>query len=208
MSNRLKSAARYWRIYVYRPAIGLLLLTIVVSLHIQGTDGVAIGQSQPMDEMDGMDDSMGGMGMPKGPTVPPVRGYSEGREILFIHTEASDPEVASLLTEMMGGSPVLLVPALSSAPEQLLADVFVFQNGIAGMGPFGFQSDVFDHPPPSPGYRPLRSVNFVRWRDGAGARLLRSAAEVRDAEGKGELEIRRPGIVVNMPLLTWAGGTR
>ncbi len=49
---------------------------------------------------------MGGMTMPaNAPTVPPVTGYSEGQEILFIHTEASDPKIAKILTDMMGGSP-------------------------------------------------------------------------------------------------------
>src|SRR3970040_1318027 len=42
--------------------------------------------------------------------IPPVKAYTEGKEIKFIHTEASDPKVAELLTEMMR-SPVLLVPS-------------------------------------------------------------------------------------------------
>jgi len=40
-----------------------------------------------------------------------VTGYSNGQETLFIHTEASDPKIAKILTDMMGGSPVLVVPA-------------------------------------------------------------------------------------------------
>ena len=44
----------------------------------------------------------GGMEMPKNaPTVPAVFGYSEGQEILFIHTETSDPEIAKILTDVM-----------------------------------------------------------------------------------------------------------
>ncbi len=42
----------------------------------------------------------------------------------------------------------------------------------------------------------------------ARARLLRSAAEVKEAEARGELTIERPGVIVNMPFLTWPGGRR
>lgn len=139
--------------------------------------------------------------------VPPVKGYTEGMEIKFIHTEASDSKVAKLLTEMMG-SPVLVVPELAKAPEPILANVYVFKNGVKGSGPFGFQPDVFDNPPGMDGYRPLRSLNIVTWKNENAARELRSAAEVMTAEKAGEITIERPGVVVNMPLLTWPGGRR
>ncbi|MBI2365082.1 MAG: hypothetical protein HYV01_08775 [Deltaproteobacteria bacterium] len=139
--------------------------------------------------------------------VPPVKAYTEGKEIRFIHTEASDPKVAELLTEMMR-SPVLVVPSLAQAPKEILADVYVFKNGVKGSGPFGFQPDVFDNPPGTDGYRPLRSVLIVTWKHEKAARELRSAAEVKAAERAGEITIDRPGVVVNMPLLTWPGGRR
>lgn len=139
--------------------------------------------------------------------VPPVKGYMEGQEIRFIHTEVSDPKVAELLTSMMG-SPVLLVPSLAQAPQSMVATVYVFKNGIKGEGPFGYQSDVFDNPPGASGYSPLRAVNLVTWKDERLARELKSAAEVKEAEAKGEVTIEQPGVVVNMPLLTWPGGRR
>lgn len=141
------------------------------------------------------------------PAVPLVRGYAEGREILFQHTEVSDPEVAELLTDMMK-SPVLVVPSLAQAPEALLARVWVFRNGVRGDGPFRFQPDVFDAPPGTAGYRPLRAVHLVSWKDERSARLLRSAGEVLAAERGGEVTIERPGVVANMPLVTWPGGKR
>ena len=152
-------------------------------------------------------DGMGAMAQ-GGPGVPPVKGYTEGQEIRFLHTEASDPQVADMLTMMMGGSPVLLVPALAQAPETMLATVYVFANGVRGDGPFGFQPDVFDNPPGTEGYSPLRAVHLVRWLNEQAARELRSAAEVMDAERRGEVRIERPGAVVNMPFLTWPGGQR
>ena len=139
--------------------------------------------------------------------VPPVKGYIEGMEIRFIHTETSDPSVAELLTEMMG-SPVLVVPALAESPERATANVYVFKNGVRGEGPFGFQPDVFDSPPGADGYSPLRTLNLVTWKNDQAARQLRAAAEVKAAAQKGEVTIKRSGVVVNMPLLTWPGGRR
>lgn len=142
-----------------------------------------------------------------GTVVPPVDGYLEGSRIRFIHTEVSDAKVAALLTEMKG-SPVFTVPTLAQAPETMLAEVYVFTNGVAGEGPFKFQPDVFDQPPGAAGYRPLRRLNLVAWKDPARARLLTKAAEVEAARAKGEVTVQQPGVVVNMPLLTWPGGHR
>jgi hypothetical protein len=142
-----------------------------------------------------------------GTVVPPVDGFTEGQRIRFIHTEASDPQVAGLLTKMKG-SPVIVVPELAKVPRELLANVYVFKNGVTGNGPFEFQADVFDYPPGTAGYRPLRMVNLVTWKDQAAARELRSAADVKKAIDAGQLVVEQPGVVVNMPLLTWPGGNR
>ena len=141
------------------------------------------------------------------PAVPNIMGYLEGQEILFQHTEVSDPKVAELLSEMVS-SPVLVVPALAQAPPSLLANVFVFKNGVRGAGPFKYQPDVFDNPPGSEGYRPLRALALVTWKNEQAARVLKSEREVKAAEQAGEVVIERPGVVVNMPLVTWPGGRR
>ena len=141
------------------------------------------------------------------PAVPNITGYVEGQEILFQHTEVSDPKVAELLSEMVS-SPVLVVPALAQAPPSLLANVFVFKNGVRGGGPFKYQPDVFDNPPGSEGYRPLRALALVTWKNEQAARVLKSEREVKAAEQAGEVVIERPGVVVNMPLVTWPGGRR
>jgi hypothetical protein len=106
------------------------------------------------------------------------------------------------------GPQVVLVPSLAQAPKSLLADVYVFTNGVKGGGPFGFQADIFDSVPGDPGYSPLRAVNLVAWKQGASARELRSTEEVKAAESRGEVTVMRPGAVVNMPMLTWPGGHR
>lgn len=155
-------------------------------------------------------DSMSEMGSDRSTNdfAPLVTGFYEGGEVLFIHTEASDPDVAQMLTEMMDGPLVVLVPELGQASESLLANVFVFTNGIEGDGPFGFQSDIFDAVPGDEGYRPLRAVNLVEWRERVEARELRSVSELKAAEDKGEVTISQPGLVVNMPILVWPDGSR
>ncbi len=146
---------------------------------------------------------------PEMPTalLPAGKAYADSKEIYFVHTEASDPGVAELLTNMMN-SPVIYVPTLANIPAESLADVYVFDNGIKGMGPFGFQEDVFDNPPGTEGYTPLRRVNVVTWANPANARLLTSLNEIKVAESAGELTITQPGVVVNMPFVVWDGGKR
>jgi len=154
---------------------------------------------------------MAGMAAIKGPTIPAVAGYSEGQKILFIHTETSDPKIAKILTDMMGGSPVLVVPSLATAPKEMLARVYVFTNGMMGdgpMGPLGGQADIFAHPPGDPGYRPLRSVILVTWQNPMSAKVLKSVAALQKAIDSGAVKIEEAGVVVNMPFLTWPGGTR
>ncbi len=141
------------------------------------------------------------------PGEPSIKGYLEGQEIKFFHTEVSDPKVGRILTDMIS-SPVITVPSLARAPDAMLGQVYVFTNGVKGPGPLKFQSDVFDNPPGTPGYSPLRRIMLVTWEDGSHPRVLRSIAEVKDAGTKGELTIKGSGAVVNIPLLTWPGGHR
>jgi hypothetical protein len=139
--------------------------------------------------------------------LPAGKAYADGKEIYFVHTEVSDADIATLLTTMMN-SPVLEVPALADVPDTALANVYVFDNGLSGMGPLGFQADVFDNPPGSEGYSPLRKLNVVTWVDPANARELKSVADILQAEQAGELTIAQPGVVINMPFVVWDGGKR
>ena len=139
--------------------------------------------------------------------LPAGKAYAEGSEIYFVHTEASDAGVAEKLTNMMK-SPVVHVPSLANVPSESLANVYVFTNGLEGSGPFGFQADVFDNPPGTDGYTPLRSLNVITWAEGSTARELKSVAEVLEAETNGELTIEQPGVVINMPFVVWNGGKR
>jgi len=139
--------------------------------------------------------------------LPAGKAYADGKEIYFVHTEASDAGVAEKLTNMMK-SPVMEVPSLANVPDESLANVYVFTNGVEGSGPFGFQADVFDNPPGTDGYTPLRRLNAATWTDETKARELTSAADVLAAEAAGELTIEQPGVVINMPFVVWDGGKR
>ena len=139
--------------------------------------------------------------------LPAGKAWAEGKEIFFVHTEASDAGVAEKLTNMMK-SPVIFVPALAKVPADVLAQVYVFTNGVKGKGPFGFQSDVFATPPGTDGYSPLRNLNAATWADPTKARELKSVAEVMAAKDAGEITIEQPGVVVNMPFVVWDGGKR
>jgi hypothetical protein len=139
--------------------------------------------------------------------VPAGKAYAEGKEIFFTHTEASDPGIAETLTNMMK-SPVLYVPSLANVPAESLANVYVFENGVAGKGPLGFQPDVFDNPPGTDGYSPLRQIILVTWAEGAEAIEIKAVADILAAEADGQLSTNPTGVVVNMPFIVWDGGKR
>lgn len=149
---------------------------------------------------------MGGQTMNE-PLAPPVKGLYRGKAVIFIHTEASDPQVAAMLTRMMGPK-VLVVPSLGRIPGELLADVYVFTNGVKGAGPFGFQVDVFDSVPGDARYTPLRAVTLVTWQQNATTRILKSIEEIRTASHGGQVTLKPLAAVVNMPILIWPGGQR
>ena len=139
--------------------------------------------------------------------LPADKGYAEGKEIYFTHTEASNEELAEKMSAGMD-SPVLYVPSLASVPENSLANVYAFTNGVKGTSMSGLQPSVFHSPPGTDGYTPLRRLNMVTWTDETQARELKTAVEVLEAAGAGELTIKQPGVVINMPFVVWDGGKR
>jgi hypothetical protein len=81
------------------------------------------------------------------------------------------------------------------APGNALAPIWVVTNGAAG------QRNIVDTVPGRKGYSPLWQVRMVTWNDGVGARLLRSAAQVKAAEAAGDVTIEKTSTVVNCPVL-------
>jgi len=72
----------------------------------------------------------------------------------------------------------------------------------------GFQLDVFTSAPGDADYSPLRTLTIATWADADDASVLRSAEEVEAAIADGRLAVERPGVVLNMPFLSWPGGER
>ncbi len=145
-------------------------------------------------------------------TVPLVEGYYGGEQIFFIHTEISNKDSSDKMTKNMR-YPVKYTPLLAQTPESALAKVYLFTNGIeytppagAVPTPFGFQPDVLDSVPADPNYSPLRVPHLVTWKEGATPRLLKSEAEILQAEANGEVTIKKTGSVVNLYAITWPGG--
>ena len=185
-----------------------ILVALVITTGVIGLGAWWTTRSGPSEPAAGGMGDMTATG--EAPVPPPVTGYYQGEEILFIHTEASDPEVADMLATMME-SPVLVVPQLAQVPDAALAEVYVFSNGIqpeGPAGPFGYQPDILDSVPGEPAYSPLRRVNLANWQPDATPRLLQSTDELVAAQKAGEVTITQTGVVVNMPMLAWPGGHR
>ena len=92
--------------------------------------------------------------------IPLTMGYVNGNEIFYISTEASVEDVANHLTDLTGFR-VAYIPALQFTPEELLAQIYAFTNGVEGSGAFGFQSQVADSQPGDEKYNHLWNVNAV-----------------------------------------------
>lgn len=172
-------------------------------------DGAGSGMEAPMDTGGEapMDEGMAGMPTTEA-RLPPVAGLYDGEQVFFVHPEVSGPDVAEVLTGMMGGSPVLVVPELADVSTSARDEVYVFANGIEGAGPLGFQPDVLPSAPGDDAYRPLRTVVLVTWVDEGRARMLSSADEITAAADAGDVLLETTDVVVNMPFLTWPGGQR
>jgi hypothetical protein len=80
-------------------------------------------------------------------------------------------------------------------PGNKVAPIWTFTNGADG------QRNIIDTVPGRADYSPLWRVNEVTWASGATPRVLRSAAEVRQAVAAGEATVERTRTVVNCPVL-------
>ena len=139
-------------------------------------------------------------------TLPLTRGYVNGFEVFYISTEASDKGLADHLTNFTH-SRVSFAPALKNAPSQSLANIYVFRNGIKGIGPLGFQPNVADSQPGDPGYSPLWRINNVEWKQGVSPKELKSETDILSAQKNGELAVSSSDAIVNCPFVYWHGGS-
>ena len=137
--------------------------------------------------------------------IPLTMGYVDGHEVFYVSTEASVKEVANHLTDLTGFR-VAYTPALALSPEESLAQIYAFTNGVEGNGVFGFQAQVADSQPGDEKYSPLWNVNTVTWNEGSEPRELKSEMAILEAHEDGELSIEEAGVIVNCPFVKWNGG--
>ena len=132
-------------------------------------------------------------------SIPLSKGYVNGKIAYFIATDASDSQIAASITNTTGFK-VNYAPNLASTLESALQPGYVFVNGIKTTeSPVGFQLGVSSALPGEKGYSPLSQLNYVKWNANATPRILKSAAEILDAQKNGELNIAKTNIVINSP---------
>ncbi|MGI0023999.1 MAG: DUF7482 domain-containing protein [Nitrososphaera sp.] len=137
--------------------------------------------------------------------IPLIKGYENGNEIYFIGTDVSDKDLANQLTNMTGFK-VNFAPLLAKTPDDAQGQVYVFENGVPGKGPLGFQLPIVNAKPGDERYSPLQEVNFVKWTDESAAIELKSVNEIAEHEGMGHLDVTETGIIANHPAIKWNGG--
>jgi hypothetical protein len=138
--------------------------------------------------------------------IPMMRGFENGSEIFFIATDASDNETAAQITNQTGFR-VNFAPLLADTPENATGKAYIFENGVEGEGPLGFQLPVLNAKPGQEGYSPLLQINHVTWNEGAQPTELRSEQDIIAASDAGQLSIEVTDIIVNHPAVQWEGGS-
>jgi hypothetical protein len=136
--------------------------------------------------------------------LPLVSGWYEGREVEYVTTDASDAGAAAeMSSNYVPRLANALVPAAPGKPTSV-ERIYKFTNFPQG--------SVLPSTPEPVGagnrnrnYSPLWQVYTVTWNAGATPRELRAEEEVLDAEEKGELAIVKTNIVVNCPVVSFAG---
>src|SRR5919108_976268 len=139
--------------------------------------------------------------------VPMMKGYENGNEIFFIATDSSDNQTAIQITNATDFK-VNFAPLLARTPEDARGQAYVFENGVEGEGPLGFQLPVINARPGQEGYSPLLQINLVRWNDvAAQPSELRSEQDIIAASNAGQLTITKTDVIVNHPAVKWQGGS-
>lgn len=139
--------------------------------------------------------------------MPMIDGYYKGNKVYFVHTEVSDSAMAEMMSKMIN-FPTLHVPELKNIPEDQMARVYVFTNGVPGSepyggGPFMFQIDVFDSIPGQKEYSQFRIPYLVTWNNDTKPRILNSESAILKAESDDKITIEKSNLVVNVPMITW-----
>lgn len=139
-------------------------------------------------------------------TIPMHAGMHDGGQVLYIVTDASDADWAEDITDRQGWR-VEVAPPLASAPEDSLNTMYVFTNGVAGDGLYGYQGEVFAYTPDQESeYNALSSLVEITWKPGQNPEVLEFATDVEAAISAGRVLVEDTVVVVNAPQITWPEG--
>jgi len=139
-------------------------------------------------------------------TIPLHQGWYSGESVYFIITDSSEQKHADIITKAQGWK-VELAPLLAKAPKEALSTTYMFTNGVEGKGVHGFQGEVFTSTPAQADkYSALTAHVHVTWNDGKTSTVLKSEADIKQAENDGKVTLTPVEVVINMPQIMWPGG--
>src|SRR5919197_4739556 len=138
--------------------------------------------------------------------VPLEKGYENGSDFFFIATDVSDEQTAKMLTNKTGFK-VNFAPLLAKTPEDARSQAYIFENGITGKDPLGFQPALGSAKPGDEVYSPLHQINFVKWTDQSAAKELKSVDEIMEHKNMGHLTVTQTDVIANHPAINWDGGS-
>jgi hypothetical protein len=138
--------------------------------------------------------------------IPLEKGYENGNDFFFIATDVSDENLAGMVTNITGFK-VNHAPLLAKTPENARGQAYIFENGVAGKGPLGFQPVVVNAKPGDDDYSPLHQINFAKWTDQSVAKELKSVDEIMEHKNMGHLTVTQSDIIADHPAIKWNGGS-
>lgn len=131
-------------------------------------------------------------------SIPVEKGYVNGNLSYFISTDASEERIVSSVTNTTKFD-VNYAPTLSNTTEIARQQGFVLINGILGNGTFEHQLPVASATSGDEGYSPLFEINYVKWNNESQARILKSTADIMEAQSNDELSIEKSNVIINSP---------
>ncbi|RXZ32361.1 hypothetical protein D9O50_16515 [Oxalobacteraceae bacterium CAVE-383] len=136
--------------------------------------------------------------------LPLVSGWFEGREVQYVTTDVSDPDAAVEMganyVPRLANAIVPAAPGKPGAVERIYRVANFMQGSILPSIP-----DPVGAANRNRNYSPIWQVYVVTWAAGATPHELRAEEEVLDAEDKGQVTIAKSNIVVNCPVVFFAG---
>jgi hypothetical protein len=170
------------------------IITLLSSGVAQGQDS-NLSQDEPLKSTD---NTTSGGNASMSISIPVEKGYVNGNLSYFISTDASEERIVSSVTNTTKFD-VNYAPTLSNTSEIARQQGYVFTNGILGNGTFEHQLPVASAASGDEGYSPLFEINYVKWNNESQARILKSTADIMDAQSNGELSIEKSNVVINSP---------